>query len=221
MHLWFKWNRVSLCAVLIVSIDRLTRLVVSTLLPSALLIQFSPLLSSPPLPTRAVHDADISRAASLRLILPCKWKGSVLLHGDTAQDGNRTNYPRASSSSSSRSMLGDLGNLLGAGWGDSWGAKVQDPHSAAGLVGGSAMGWAWREVHLVLQGHRLVWWESEHDIDDGKACVGQLLLYGHAGTTQVGAVSRTVVTTIHLLITKSSPPHHRSLSCLLRHLRCW
>ena len=97
-------------------------------------------------------------------------------------------------------MLGDLGSLLGAGWGDSWGSKVEDPKStAAGLVGGSAFGWAWREAYLVLQGHRLVWWESEHDIDDGKACLGQLLLYGHAGTTQVGTISHAVTTSHHLI----------------------
>jgi hypothetical protein len=43
-------------------------------------------------------------------------------------------------------------------------------------------------VYLVLQKNRLVWWDKERDLDDCKACVGQLLLFGHAGVTSAGPV---------------------------------
>lgn len=36
----------------------------------------------------------------------------------------------------------------------------------------------WERVFLVLQRKRLVWWSNETDIEDGKAFLGQLLLYG-------------------------------------------
>lgn len=46
----------------------------------------------------------------------------------------------------------------------------------------------WENMYIVLQGHRLVWWSGEHDIDAGKAPVGQLLLHGHAGVSHASPV---------------------------------
>ena len=43
----------------------------------------------------------------------------------------------------------------------------------------------WEDAYLVLQERRLAWWAREQDADDGRAAVGQLLLFGHAGVTQV------------------------------------
>lgn len=134
---------------------------------------------------RACADAETARQASLRLVLCCKWRGLVLIQTD-ASSGTRGNYKAPSS----RGVLGDLGNLLGSGWTDSWGTKGGDLGSTTGtsrVLGGNGtkVGAAWRQVYLVFQGSRLAWWGSESDIDEGKACDGQLLLYGHAGTTQV------------------------------------
>ena len=58
------------------------------------------------------------------------------------------------------------------------------------LTGGLGLGLGpdWREAFLVVQGRRLAWWATEGDIDAGRACQGQLLLYGHAGTTQASPV---------------------------------
>ena len=36
---------------------------------------------------------------------------------------------------------------------------------------------------MVLQGHRVLWWRSEEDLENGRPAVGQLLLQGHAGLT--------------------------------------
>ena len=36
---------------------------------------------------------------------------------------------------------------------------------------------------IEFQGHRIVWWHSELDLDEGKAPTDQLLLFGHAGVT--------------------------------------
>ena len=96
-----------------------------------------------------------------------------------------------------RGVFGDLGTFLGTGWftkgGEVLGSGVGTgigvgvgvgTGTGDGRSGGSNAG-SWHQVYLVLQGARLVWWSSEYDIDDGKACLGQLLLYGHAGTTQV------------------------------------
>jgi hypothetical protein len=134
---------------------------------------------------RACADAETARQASLRLVLCCKWRGLVLIQTD-ASSGTRGNYKAPSS----RGVLGDLGNLLGSGWTDTWGTKGGDLGSTTGtsrVLGGNGakVGAAWRQVYLVFQGSRLAWWGSESDIDEGKACDGQLLLYGHAGTTQV------------------------------------
>lgn len=89
--------------------------------------------------------------------------------------------------SSSRGMLGDLGSLLG-GWGDPWGAKGREISDSVTNSEVKSISGHWKSVYAVLQGERLVWWSSEVDIDDGKACQGQLLLYGHAGTTQASPV---------------------------------
>jgi hypothetical protein len=89
-----------------------------------------------------------------------------------------------------RGVLGDLGSLLG--WRDPWGAgKESQNEGSSGEIGRIGLGSntnEWQEVFLVLQGHRIVWWSSEYDIDEGKACQGQLLLYGHAGTTQASPI---------------------------------
>jgi hypothetical protein len=39
----------------------------------------------------------------------------------------------------------------------------------------------WRTVFILVQGHRLLWWRSIHDFDNGIAPLGRLLLAGHAG----------------------------------------
>jgi hypothetical protein len=39
----------------------------------------------------------------------------------------------------------------------------------------------WRTVFVLVQGHRLLWWRSIHDFDNGIAALGRLLLAGHAG----------------------------------------
>lgn len=39
----------------------------------------------------------------------------------------------------------------------------------------------WKSCFVVLQGHRLFWWESLHDFDNAEQPVGNLLLAGHAG----------------------------------------
>jgi hypothetical protein len=39
----------------------------------------------------------------------------------------------------------------------------------------------WRNVFVLVQGHRLLWWRSIHDFDNGIAPLGRLLLAGHAG----------------------------------------
>jgi hypothetical protein len=49
------------------------------------------------------------------------------------------------------------------------------------MSGGSGKNWA--DAYVVFQGHRLVWWGSEDEVDAGKAPIGQLLLQGHAGVS--------------------------------------
>ena len=39
----------------------------------------------------------------------------------------------------------------------------------------------WRTVFAMVQGHRLLWWRSVGDFDDGLAPQGRLFLAGHAG----------------------------------------
>jgi hypothetical protein len=39
----------------------------------------------------------------------------------------------------------------------------------------------WRTVFVLVQGHRLLWWRSIHEFDNGMAPLGRLLLAGHAG----------------------------------------
>ena len=46
----------------------------------------------------------------------------------------------------------------------------------------------WEEVFLVVQARRLVWYAKEDDVPDGVPCEGQLLFYGHSGTTQASPV---------------------------------
>lgn len=133
-------------------------------------------------------QSDISRQAALRLVFPCRWKGMVMIRGDEFKlsKGTLVRAPQ-------RGVFGDLGTFLGTGWfskggegaGSGVGAGVGVGAGGGDGRGGGSHGGLWHPVFLVLQGSRLVWWSSEYDIDDGKACIGQLLLYGHAGTTQV------------------------------------
>lgn len=46
----------------------------------------------------------------------------------------------------------------------------------------------WDEVFLVVQSLRMVWYAKEDDVTDGVPCEGQLLFYGHSGTTQASPV---------------------------------
>ncbi len=46
----------------------------------------------------------------------------------------------------------------------------------------------WLGAYLVLQGRRIIWWNKEEDVEDGKPPVGQLLLFGHTGITQASPV---------------------------------
>jgi hypothetical protein len=138
-------------------------------------------------------------------VLCCKWCGLVLIQTD-ASSGTRGNYKAPSS----RGVLGDIGSLLGAGWSDTWGTKGGDLGSTSGasrVLGGNGakVGAAWRHVYLVFQGSRLAWWGSESDIDEGKACDGQLLLYGHAGTTQVCHITFHTLLCHRNLMTRVSP----------------
>ena len=42
---------------------------------------------------------------------------------------------------------------------------------------------AWQTVFCVIQGHRMVWWRTVADFDQGNASIGRLFLAGHAGLT--------------------------------------
>eukprot|EP00903_Cladosiphon_okamuranus_P005945 g5874.t1 len=46
----------------------------------------------------------------------------------------------------------------------------------------------WESRYVVLLGHRLAWWGSAKDLDDGRNARGQLLLQGHAGITHLSPV---------------------------------
>jgi hypothetical protein len=39
----------------------------------------------------------------------------------------------------------------------------------------------WRTVFVILQGHRLLWWRSLIDFDNGECPIGRIFLAGHAG----------------------------------------
>ena len=39
----------------------------------------------------------------------------------------------------------------------------------------------WLKVYFVIQSHRVVWWNSDEDLENGQKPLGQLLLLGHAG----------------------------------------
>eukprot|EP00752_Nemacystus_decipiens_P018720 g16783.t1 len=43
----------------------------------------------------------------------------------------------------------------------------------------------WESRYVVLLGHRLAWWGSANELDDGRKARGQLLLQGHAGVTHL------------------------------------
>jgi hypothetical protein len=62
----------------------------------------------------------------------------------------------------------------------------------------SSGGPVWSGVYMVLQQNRLVWWEKETDIDEGKAPIGHILLFGHAGTTQPSVEYRYLLKTLFM-----------------------
>ena len=132
---------------------------------------------------RITIETEKTRQATLRLVLQCKWRGTVMLRSDLSQGTpgfQKGTHP-------SRGMLGDIGSLL-QGWRDPWGTKARDTSDNNSQNNMRDAQGDWRAVYAVLQGQRLVWWSNECDIDEGKACQGQLLLYGHAGTTQASPV---------------------------------
>ena len=63
-----------------------------------------------------------------------------------------------------------------------WDGKVR-LRDNIGVVSTRGKSDTWEVMYMVVQGHRLVWWRSDSDVDAGKAPVGQLLLQGHAGVS--------------------------------------
>lgn len=63
----------------------------------------------------------------------------------------------------------------------SWEGFVKIKDSVIDTTNGSRIGW--HNAYIVLHGHRLVWWNSVEDINSGRAPVGQVLLFGHAGVS--------------------------------------
>ena len=61
-------------------------------------------------------------------------------------------------------------------WRAEWYASVQMLCS-----GKNASDLAWASRFAVVQGHRLLWWDSVSDFDSGNAPTGRVLLAGHAG----------------------------------------
>lgn len=57
---------------------------------------------------------------------------------------------------------------------------------------------AWRTVFSVVQGHRLLWWRSVGDFDNGMAPVGKLFLSGHAGLSNPSPLELREITTEEL-----------------------
>ncbi|CAN0041907.1 unnamed protein product [Ectocarpus sp. 12 AP-2014] len=64
--------------------------------------------------------------------------------------------------------------LLGAGRQWEGGMRVRD-----------RAGDPWESRYVVVLGHRLAWWGSSKELDEGKKARGQLLLQGHAGVTHL------------------------------------
>ena len=133
------------------------------------------------------------------------------MRGDTTQNSSSL---KGIGTLSSRGVFGDLGSLFGV-WGDPWvgkssgsekkrgnfsgsvggggggggsGSGSKGGSGSVGMGGVSTVGGDWKEMYVVLQGNRLIWWNNEYEIDEYKSCNGQLLLYGHAGTTQASPV---------------------------------
>lgn len=46
----------------------------------------------------------------------------------------------------------------------------------------------WEPAYVIFHMKRLVWWQREADVDEGKPFQGSLILYGHAGVTQSSLV---------------------------------
>ncbi|CAM9903085.1 unnamed protein product, partial [Pylaiella littoralis] len=68
--------------------------------------------------------------------------------------------------------------LLGAG------RQWEGPMRVRGKAGGP-----WESSrYVVVLGHRLAWWGSSKELDDGRKARGQLLLQGHAGVTHLSPV---------------------------------
>jgi len=76
--------------------------------------------------------------------------------------------------------------------------KIKQPREMSSRPG-DVVG-VWNSAFLVVQGRRLVWWNSDDDIDQGNAPAGELLLQGHAGTTHASPVDIKEMGSDHRLV---------------------
>lgn len=58
----------------------------------------------------------------------------------------------------------------------------------------------WEARYLVVIGHRLAWWGSAVDVDEGRKAKGQLLLQGHAGVTMLSPVEQRQISDPHKVV---------------------
>ena len=119
------------------------------------------------------------RNAKLSMCLPCDWNERVEIKlvgvGSMGSLTATQSTPTAGSS-----VLGQVGGMI-------FGRSETTTISASGANANTNT--PWRSVYVALQGRRLVWWASERDIvDESSQPEGQLLLYGHAGTTDASPV---------------------------------
>jgi hypothetical protein len=144
---------------------------------------------------RGVERYGAVHAATLKGLLQSSWSGHVLFRAD----GGAVAAAGTQVGSKGGSYFDGIGGLFGWASQDT-GAEAPSKSTKSGAADnavyaaslnpllGLGLGAEWREAFLVVQGRRLVWWGGEADLDAGRACQGQLLLYGHAGTTQASPV---------------------------------
>ena len=162
---------------------------------------------------RGIQRYHALHSATLQQLLQCTWSGPILLRADAASSANPANYNSITGAAGKSGSVFDNLTIEGLfGWTVSSdvhgrGLGLSNPTTSPAslhtggamsdkslsslaplLTGGLGLGPEWREAFLVVQGRRLAWWAQEGDIDAGRACQGQLLLYGHAGTTQASPV---------------------------------
>ena len=162
---------------------------------------------------RGIQRYHALHSATLHQLLQCTWSGPILLRADAASSANPTNYNGTTGTAGKSGSVFDNLTIEGLfGWTVSTdvsglGLGLSNPNTSSTslqiggvmsdkslsslaplLTGGLGLGPEWREAFLVVQGRRLAWWAQEGDVDAGRACLGQLLLYGHAGTTQASPV---------------------------------